>query len=115
MDVIGMSYYPFWSHKDYIASINELGFNLTDMAARYGREVMVVEVGGEASKPQNTYDMVIAVRKKVRAVPDGKGLGVIYWEPEGEKSWSGYQLSCWGADGRPTMALTAFKGDEGGE
>jgi len=35
---------------------------------------------------------------KVKAVPGGKGLGVIYWEPEGAKCWSGYQLSCWGAD-----------------
>jgi arabinogalactan endo-1,4-beta-galactosidase len=58
--------------------------------------------------------MLVAVQKKVKAVPDGKGLGVIYWEPEGDQSWSGYRLSCWGSDGKPTKALTAFNYDLGG-
>lgn len=109
-DVIGLSYYPYWltGKPDYTLSIGDLGNNLMDMASRYGKEVMVVEVSGEDTKPQNTYDLLIAVQKKVKAVPGGKGLGVIYWEPEGAKSWSGYSLSAWGADGRPTIALDAF-------
>lgn len=52
--------------------------------------------------------MLLAVQKKVKAVPGGKGLGVIYWEPEGAKSWSKYGLSAWGNDGKPTKALDAF-------
>jgi arabinogalactan endo-1,4-beta-galactosidase len=110
-DVIGFSYYPYWlkGNPDYTLSINDLGNNLKDMASRYGKEVMVVEVGGEANKPQNTYDMLMAVQKKVHEVPDGKGLGVIYWEPEGANSWSHYGLSAWQNDGKPTMALNAFK------
>ncbi len=110
-DVIGMSYYPYWEHKPYTATIDNLGANLKDVASRYGKEVMVVEVGGESNKAQDTYDMLMAVQEKVRAVPNGQGLGVIYWEPEGEQSWSGYNLSCWGKDGKPTMAITAFKQD----
>ena len=78
------------------------------MVSRYNKEVMVVEVGGDYTKVQNTYDMLVAVIGKVRAVPNNKGLGVIYWEPEGAISWSGYQLSCWGSDGKPTRALNAF-------
>lgn len=109
-DVIGLSYYPYWleGKPDFTLSIDDLGNNLIDMASRYGKEVMLVEVGGEDTKPQNTYDMLIAVQKKVKAVPDGKGLGVIYWEPEGAKSWSGYSLSAWDVDGRPTKAMDAF-------
>jgi arabinogalactan endo-1,4-beta-galactosidase len=109
-DVIGLSYYPFWldGRPDYKLSIDDLANNMNDMAARYGKEVMVVEVGGEDSKPQNTYDMLLAVQQKVRAVPDGKGLGVIYWEPQGARSWSHYELSAWGEDGRPTKAMDAF-------
>ena len=109
-DVIGLSYYPYWldGKPDFTLSIGDLGANLIDMASRYGKEVMVVEVGGEDTKPQNTYDMLVAVQKKVKAVPDSKGLGVIYWEPEGAKSWSRYSLSTWGDDGRPTIALDAF-------
>lgn len=109
-DVIGMSYYPFWldGRPDYKLSIDDLGRNLNDMAARYGKEVMVVEVGGEDTQPQNTYDMLLAVQRKVREVPGQKGLGVIYWEPQGARSWSHYELSAWGADGRPTKAMDAF-------
>jgi arabinogalactan endo-1,4-beta-galactosidase len=112
-DVIGMSYYPYWldGRPDYTASINDLAANMNDMAARYGKEVMVVEVGGEDSKPQNTYDMLVAVQRKVKAVPDHKGLGVIYWEPQGARSWSHYELSAWGADGRATKAMEAFRSE----
>ena len=109
-DVIGMSYYPYWitGSPDYTLSINDLGNNLIDMASRYGKEVMVVEVGGIDTNTQNTLDMLNAVISKVKAVPSGKGLGVLYWEPEGARSWSGYSLSAWGSDGKPTIALNAF-------
>lgn len=109
-DIIGLSYYPYWleGKPDYTHSIDDLGANLNDMAARYGKEVMVVEVGGEDVKAENTYDMLVAVQKKVKEVPDGKGLGVFYWEPEGARSWSHYALSAWGEDGKPTKALDAF-------
>ena len=109
-DVIGLSYYPYWldGKPDYMLSINDLANNLNDMADRYHKEVMVVEVGGEADKPQNTYDMLVAVQQKVKQVPNGKGLGVLYWEPQGAASWSHYALSAWGNDGKPTKALDAF-------
>jgi arabinogalactan endo-1,4-beta-galactosidase len=104
-----MSYYPYWLNSDYTTTINDLTANLNDMVSRYGKEVMVVEVGGDFTLAQNTHDMLVAVINAVKAVPNNKGLGVIYWEPEGEKSWSGYQLSAWQADGKPSMALDAFK------
>ncbi|MEI6948070.1 glycosyl hydrolase 53 family protein [Paraflavisolibacter sp. H34] len=112
-DVIGLSYYPYWlpGKPDYTLSIDDLGQNMKDLAARYEKEVMVVEVGGEDTQPQNTYDMLVAVIRKVKEVPRKKGLGVIYWEPQGARSWSRYPLSAWGEDGRPTKALDAFLAD----
>lgn len=109
-DIIGLSYYPYWlkGNPDYTLSIDDLGYNLNDMAKRYGKEVMVVEAGGEDTKAQNTYDMLVAVQKKVKAVARNKGLGVFYWEPEGARSWSKYALSAWGEDGKPTKAMDAF-------
>lgn len=112
-DIIGLSYYPYWisptGHKDYNLSINDLGNNMNDMAARYGKGVMVVEVGGPDNQAQDTYNMLVAVIEKTKAVPAGKGLGVIYWEPQGERNWSGgYPLSCWYSNGRPTAAINAF-------
>lgn len=109
-DIIGMSFYPWWlvGKPDYTEVIDDLGNNLIDMANRYNKEVMVVEVGGEDDKPQNSYDMLRAVIEKVRAVPNNKGLGVFYWEPQGARSWSHYALSAWGNDGKPTKAMDAF-------
>jgi len=107
-DIIGASYYPYWEGVDYTQTIDALGNNLNDMTTRYGKEVMVVEVGGLYNQVQNTYDMLVAVIKKVEAVPNHMGLGVVYWEPQGEKSWSGYSLNCWGTGGKPTRALNAF-------
>lgn len=107
-DIIGASYYPYWEGVDYTQTIDALGNNLNDMTTRYGKPVMVVETGGPYNQVQNTYDMLVAVIKKVDEVPNHMGLGVICWEPEGEKTWSGYNLSCWGSDKKPTHALNAF-------
>ena len=111
-DVIGMSYYPYWltGSPDYTLSINSLGTNLNDMVTRYGKEVMVVEIGGLDTNAQNTKDMITATISKVLAVPNNAGLGVIYWEPQGSRSWTGYNLSAWeyGANPKPTIALDAF-------
>lgn len=107
-DVIGMSYYPYWLNKDYTETIDNLENNMLEMISRYGKEVMVCEIGGDYTKPQNTYDMLKEVIARVKAIPEEKGLGVFYWEPEGADSWSKYKLSAWGDDGRPTIALDAF-------
>jgi arabinogalactan endo-1,4-beta-galactosidase len=107
-DIIGMSYYPYWVNKDYTETIDDLENNIQEMVSRYGKEVMVCEVGGEYTKPQNTYDMLKEVITRVKAIPEGKGLGVFYWEPQGAVSWSRYKLCAWGDDGRPTIAMDAF-------
>jgi arabinogalactan endo-1,4-beta-galactosidase len=107
-DIIGLSYYPFWVKKDYTETIDNLRFNLNDLVKRYDKDVMIVEVGGEIDKVQNTHDLLAATLKAVRDVPNNRGLGVLYWEPQGAHSWSGYSLSCWQNDGKPSPALDAF-------
>ena len=107
-DVIGLSYYPYWLGSDYTATIVDLGNNLKDMASRYGKEVMIVEIGGDSTLAQNTKDMLTATISAVKAVPNNKGLGLVYWEPQGARNWSGYQLSAWQNNGKPTIALDAF-------
>lgn len=108
-DVIGLSYYPYWLNSDYTATIADLQNNLNDMASRYSKEVMVVETGGDYTLVQNTSALLTATINAVRSVPNQKGTGVIYWEPEGEKTWSGYQLNCWQSNGKPSTALDAFR------
>lgn len=108
-DVIGLSFYPYWIKKDYTEVIQDLEENLTELSKKYNKEVMVVEVGGEDYKIENTKELLRATIKAVKNVPDNKGLGVFYWEPQGAKSWSGYGLSAWQENGQPSPALDAFK------
>jgi arabinogalactan endo-1,4-beta-galactosidase len=107
-DIIGASYYPHWLGTDYTVTISDLGDNLNDMVARYNKPVMIVEVGGDYWQVENSKDLLIATIGAVKDVPQNKGLGVFYWEPQGAKPWSGYQLNCWQDNGRPSPALDAF-------
>ena len=107
-DIIGASYYPHWLGSDYTVTIDDLGNNLKDMVTRYNKPVMVVEVGGDYWQVANSKDLLIATIGAVKDVPSQMGLGVFYWEPQGAKPWSGYQLNCWQDNGRPSPALDAF-------
>ena len=107
-DVIGLSYYPYWIKKDWTETIQDLQKNMNYLTKTYNKEVMVVEVGGEDTQVENTYKLLEATIKAVRNVPNKKGTGVFYWEPQGAKSWSGYALSAWLENGKPSPALDAF-------
>ena len=65
-DVIGQSYYPRWH-----GSPDDLKANLTDLAARYGKPVIVVEY---ASLKKEVNDIVAGL-------PHGSGQGTFIWEP----------------------------------
>jgi len=108
-DVIGLSYYPYWIQKDYTETIEDLQANLLGLVKKYGKEVMIVETGGEVNKIENTYKLLEATIRAVRTVPNNQGLGVLYWEPQGAQSWSRYGLSAWLENGQPSPALNAFK------
>ncbi len=106
-DIIGASAYPTNSGMDW-ASANEACLsNLNDMVNRYDRDVMVVEVGAPWDDP-NAYAIVKDVIDKVKAVQNGRGLGVFYWEPAAQ-NYAGYTLSAWNPNtAQPTQTLDAF-------
>ena len=96
-DVIGVSYYPFWH-----GSLAELQANLNDLSVRYDRDVLVAEFAYPFTGQENDHLANIANRRMaldgylftpngqrlmlrdvmavVRGVPDGRGLGVFYWD-----------------------------------
>ncbi|MCC3152082.1 glycosyl hydrolase 53 family protein [Hymenobacter sp. BT770] len=105
-DVIGMSLYPTAANWPTLTA--QCQTNMNDMVTRYpGKEVMVVETGMPADAPIPTQQMLLDLMAKVRAVPGGKGLGVLYWEPQAY-NWMGYGLGTWNTNGQPTAALAAF-------
>jgi arabinogalactan endo-1,4-beta-galactosidase len=97
-DVIGISYYPFWH-----GSLAELQSNLNDITARYDQDVIVVEtayaftdmnnddLANIASSdmaitsypftPEGQRNMLRDIMSVVKAVTNGRGLGIFYWEP----------------------------------
>ncbi|WP_210520088.1 glycosyl hydrolase 53 family protein [Hymenobacter terricola] len=106
-DVIGMSLYPTTANWPMLTA--QCQANMNDMVSRYpGKEVMVVETGMPTNAPIPTRQMLLDLMAKTRAVPGGKGLGVMYWEPEAY-SWMGYGLGAWTNNGQPTVAMDAFR------
>ena len=111
-DVIGLSYYPYWTGGNKIENV---AFNLCNMASKYGKEVMICETGEQNTKPTETYDLLRKEINAMKNVPNNKGLGVFYWEPECHPTYSldGYTLGATEEVSnnklRFTNALDAFK------
>jgi arabinogalactan endo-1,4-beta-galactosidase len=95
-DLIGASYYPYWQ-----GTFADLQNNLNDVALRYGKDIIVVETayaftGEDADNYENIiidqecpgYPFTPSGQKKmladimmiVRAVPNGHGLGIMWWD-----------------------------------
>jgi arabinogalactan endo-1,4-beta-galactosidase len=106
-DVIGMSLYP--DPNNWFAANEQTNFNMKDMIARYGKEVMICEVGMPVDQADKCRQFIEDLMKRVKNLPDQKGLGVFYWEPECHNDWKGYKLGAFDNQGRPTVALDAFK------
>lgn len=105
-DVIGMSLYPDpanWS----TTNANCLN-NMNDMVTRYGKEVMIVEVGMSWDQAAACKSFLTDLISKTKSVSNNKGLGVLYWEPEAIPGWNGYTLGAFDNSGKPTIALDAF-------
>jgi arabinogalactan endo-1,4-beta-galactosidase len=106
-DAIGLSLYP--TPSDW-ATINQQALtNMNDMVARHGKEVMVVEIGMPWDSPAESGAFISDIITKTKAVTGGKGLGVLYWEPQAYGQWQGYTLGTFDNSGKPTIALSAFQ------
>ncbi|MDZ4699265.1 MAG: glycosyl hydrolase 53 family protein [Rhodothermales bacterium] len=98
-DLIGLSYYPWWH-----GSLDDLSRNLTDLAGRYGKDIVVVETGypwtlawndtvnnlvGDPTQLLPGYPATVAgqeaffreLHRRVKATPANRGIGVFLWEP----------------------------------
>ncbi|MFZ6845025.1 glycoside hydrolase family 53 protein [Undibacterium sp. RuTC16W] len=104
-DVIGMSHYPPVSGW---ASYNtKIAATMSDMVSRYGKPVMVCEVGMDWQQAATTKSMLSDLITKTKAL-GSNGLGVFYWEPDAYPGWQGYTLGAVNASGQFTKALDPF-------
>ncbi|OIR05191.1 arabinogalactan endo-1,4-beta-galactosidase precursor [mine drainage metagenome] len=104
-DVIGMSHYP--APASWQTTNAEAAATMNDMVSRYGKSVMVCEVGMDWQQAATAKAMLQDLIGKVSAL-GSKGLGVFYWEPDAFPGWQGYTLGAVDTNGAPTIALDAF-------
>ena len=99
-DVIGLSYYSYWH-----GSLDELKNNMNDISQRYQKDVVIAEtayaatlndkdgignrfgqrdqfLGGYEATLQGQATAIRDVMDAVAQVPEGRGLGIFYWEPD---------------------------------
>ena len=99
-DIFGLSYYPMWH-----GTMEGLQYNLNYLASTYNKEVCVVEtayawttedgdgvgnvfisgdeaVGGYPATTSGQFAFMNDLESVLLNVPEDKGLGFFYWEPE---------------------------------
>jgi len=127
-DVIGLSYYSFWH-----GPLNRFAENMNDISERYHKEVVVLEaaypyttedadgysnlvgggvldLGGYKATVQGQATAIRDIINAVAQVPNGKGLGVFYWEPE----WIAVHGAGWAAgegNAWENLAMFDFNGN----
>ncbi|RPF20656.1 glycoside hydrolase family 53 protein [Myceligenerans xiligouense] len=109
-DLIGLSYYGYWH-----GSFADLQGAVSELSARYDRDVVVVEVAypftldddvpawgniidlpselvaGYPATEAGQASWFRAVQDVVASAPGGRGLGVVYWEP----AWTAVEGAGW--------------------
>ncbi len=106
-DIIGMSLYP--TQANWSSLNNQCLVNMNDMVSRYGKPVMICELGISWDDSITCNSFIKDLITKTKSVTGNKGLGVLYWEPEAYNNWKGYTLGAFDNSGKPTIALDAFK------
>lgn len=106
-DMIGASSYPTTANNlTWQAATKACLANLNDMVHRYGKPVILSEVGVPWDHPDGRA-VIADLIAKARAVDDGGARGVFYWEPEAY-DWKGYPMGAFDRGGKPTAIMDAF-------
>ena len=104
-DIIGMSLYPSTGNWQTLDA--QCLTNMQDMVSRYGKPVMISEIGMDVNASSACRLFIADMIKKTNSLSNGMGLGVFYWEPE-SYNWQGYTLGAFDPNGKPTVALYGF-------
>jgi arabinogalactan endo-1,4-beta-galactosidase len=106
-DVVGMSVYPqpaTWRNLE-----SQVLTNMKDMVSRYGKQVVISEVGMAMASADSGYALLKKLQADVASLSNGAGLGVFYWEPQAYGGWQGYMLGAFDDAGKPTKTMEAFR------
>jgi arabinogalactan endo-1,4-beta-galactosidase len=106
-DITAMSIYP--EAATWPQTNNAVMANITDMISRFGKPVLVTEVGMPWNEELACYEFLKDLIIKMKALPNKMGLGVFYWEPLCHNNWKGYTKGAFLPNGRPSKAMEAFE------
>jgi arabinogalactan endo-1,4-beta-galactosidase len=122
-DVIGLSFYPAWND-----SIDALRQNMRELADRWHKDILVAETSYPWKEmegitdhsvmrwpltPDGQRQFVDDLRQCLRDVPDGRGIGFVWWYPEaipvpGRFIWRTGAEALFDQHGDALPALAAF-------
>lgn len=94
--------------SSYASSVNQAGVqaSVQNLRTRYGKEIMMVEVGGRWDRATDTRTTIASWLTGIQSMG---GTGVFYWEPEGYAPFCTYNMTAWDPTTRqPTLALDAY-------
>ena len=103
IDIVGMSLYP--NEDNWISLVDDTYSNMLNVQNTYNKDVMVVEIGFDNSRPDITYQFIVYMIERTR---QAQGLGVFYWEPIAYSPFTSYSKGAWDGDGSPSVAMDAF-------
>ena len=125
-DIIGLSYYPWWH-----GSLADLKTNLQNCAAAFDKDIFVIETAypyksmkfpqKNAEKnmpysmtPRGQKDFLSDLIRTVKATPDRRGIGVLWWYPESIPAanlriWNAGKTALFDSNGQSLPALSALK------
>lgn len=104
-DVVGLSHYL--PAGDWLNYNNMLDQTMHNVVRRYGKPVMIAEVGMDWQQAATANKMMTDLLAKVKYL-GGNGLGVFWWEPQAYPGWQGYTMGAMDASGKFTTALDPF-------
>ena len=113
-DMMAFSFYPYHLPQlSYETCMQGFLRSMTEIPGWFGKDFMIVETGGVDGQEEETGSCAVSTFKLLTDVIEqtrrmSKCKGILLWEPQGARSWSGYPLSAWRADGCPSKALDAL-------
>lgn len=72
-DLIGLSLYP--SPADWQGKVDQTITNANNLIAKYGKGIVISEIGMEYNEPAASKAFIFAIKTKVRNIGGGKGTG----------------------------------------
>ena len=109
-DIFAFSFYPYWFNCPYDVSF--IYAQMKYFRDRIKKPLLIAEVGGKESEPDQAYEIVRNTIAAGRLLPEGSVQGIFYWEPcaGGDFLPDHYPLGASKTVGPKTLQLTETLG-----